>query len=264
VGALVVHGDAGIGKTELLGRLIGAATGVRSCTRRVRSSRWSCRSPPCTSSQLRCSTAWRAFPDLSALRLESACGIREGQAPSPLPFGLPALTLLSDASADQPVVCVVDDAQWLDRSSAQALAFVARRLGDEHVAVLFAVRELSSVPELARLPTFAAKPLSDQEARALLAIALELEGVHAAIGISSEARYRTEVDAIIAEAIEDDRHRSPMWAPPTGPTPARRRLALRGSVTTFVLIGHSSRVQCPNRRQMNAICDGRVVVGATP
>ena len=128
------------------------------------------------------------LPGPQRAALESACGIREGQAPSPLPVGLAKLTLLSDASADQPVVCVVDDAQWLDRSSAQALAFVARRLGDERVAVLFAVRELSSVPELARLPTFAAKPLSDQEARALLAIALELEGVHAAIGISSEAR----------------------------------------------------------------------------
>ena len=67
-------------------------------------------------------------------------------APDRFLVGLAMLSLLSDIAEQQPRVCVVDDAQWLDAASAQALAFVARRLGEESVGLVFAVREPGGEP----------------------------------------------------------------------------------------------------------------------
>jgi len=80
-------------------------------------------------------------PQRDALR--TAFGLAAGAAPDRLLVGLAALGLLSDAAGEEPLVCLVDDAQWLDQASAQALAFVARRLVAESVALIFAVREPS-------------------------------------------------------------------------------------------------------------------------
>ena len=79
------------------------------------------------------------------------------------------LTLLSDAAEPQPLICVVDDAQWLDRCSAQVLSFVARRLQAESVIVLFAERDHDQPTELAGLQELALRRLSDVDARELLA-----------------------------------------------------------------------------------------------
>jgi DNA-binding CsgD family transcriptional regulator len=78
------------------------------------------------------------------------------------------LTLLSDAADDAPVLCVIDDAQWLDHGSSRVLSFVARRVGDERVGVLFGVREPSVASELAALPSLSVGGLPNAEARALL------------------------------------------------------------------------------------------------
>src|SRR5262245_49225719 len=104
--------------------------------------------------------------------LAGAFGLLDGVAPRQLFVGLAVLTLLSDAAESAPIACAVDDAQWLDHASAQALAFVARRLGAERVTIIFASRESAPVAELAGLPTLAVAPLSDPEARALLAEAI--------------------------------------------------------------------------------------------
>ena len=77
--------------------------------------------------------------------------------------GLAVLGLLPEAAEERPLVCVIDDAQWLDRASAQALAFVARRLVVESVVMLFVVRE--PVRELAGLPELVVEGLRDSDAR---------------------------------------------------------------------------------------------------
>jgi DNA-binding CsgD family transcriptional regulator len=98
--------------------------------------------------------------------LEITFGLSEGLAPDRFFVGLAVLGLLSEAAEERPLLCVIDDAQWLDRASAQVLAFVARRLLAESVVMLFAVRE--PIPELAALPELVVEGLQDSDARQLL------------------------------------------------------------------------------------------------
>ena len=76
------------------------------------------------------------------------------------------VSLLSEVAEEQPLVCVVDDEQWLDRASARVLGFVARRLGAESVGLVFAARVPSS--DIAGLPDLVVEGLGDRDARALL------------------------------------------------------------------------------------------------
>jgi hypothetical protein len=82
--------------------------------------------------------------------LEIAYGLSAGGAPDRFLVGLAVLSLLSEAADERPILCLIDDAQWLDRASALTLAFVARRLLAERVGVVFAAREPGG--ELAHLP----------------------------------------------------------------------------------------------------------------
>jgi DNA-binding CsgD family transcriptional regulator len=101
--------------------------------------------------------------------LQTAFGLTSGQRPDRFLVGLAVLTLLSDTAEPQPLICVVDDAQWLDRSSAQVLSFVARRLQAESVLMLFGERDQDQPTELAGLPELVLPRLSDADARELLA-----------------------------------------------------------------------------------------------
>ncbi|TCO19736.1 regulatory LuxR family protein [Kribbella steppae] len=104
--------------------------------------------------------------------LAVAFGMREGQAPDRFLVGLAVLSLLAATAEDQPLACVVDDAQWLDRSSLQCMAFAARRLLAEPVALIFAARGPGGDHELAGMPGLTVTGLGHDDARALLATAI--------------------------------------------------------------------------------------------
>jgi DNA-binding CsgD family transcriptional regulator len=107
-------------------------------------------------------------PQRDALRI--AFGRAEGPPPDQFFVGLAALGLLSEVARERPLICLVDDQQWLDRASAQALGFVARRLVADPVGLVFAVREPGR--DLAGLPELEVGGLRDEDARALLDAAL--------------------------------------------------------------------------------------------
>src|SRR6201993_612745 len=117
--------------------------------------------------------------------LGSAFGLRGGGAPDRFLVGLAVLTLLSEAAENRPLLCLVDDAQWLDRVSAQVLAFVARRLLADPVGVIFAARDPGR--ELGGLPDLEVRGLPDEEARTLL---------RSVVGVRLDERVR---DRIVAE-----------------------------------------------------------------
>src|SRR3712207_3721784 len=94
--------------------------------------------------------------------------LRPGAAPDRFLVGLAVLTLLADVAEERPLVCVVDDAQWLDQASAQTLEFVARRLAAEPVAVVFAVRDSDEAPVMAGFPECVIGGLRARDAAALL------------------------------------------------------------------------------------------------
>lgn len=102
--------------------------------------------------------------------LRTTFGLREGPPPDPLLVALAVLHLLAEREDTEPLTCVIDDAQWLDRTSLQTLAFVARRLRAESVLMVFATR--NPCDELAGLPTRRLTGLSDSDAHALLARAV--------------------------------------------------------------------------------------------
>jgi DNA-binding CsgD family transcriptional regulator len=103
-------------------------------------------------------------PQRDALRI--AFGLNAGPPPDRFLVSLAALSLLSEAAGERPLVCVVDDQQWLDRASAQSLGFVARRLAADPVGMVFAARDPGE--ELAGLPELGVAGLRDADARALL------------------------------------------------------------------------------------------------
>jgi DNA-binding CsgD family transcriptional regulator len=164
--ALVLRGEAGVGKSALLEHL--EARSSRCHVLRAAGVESEMELPFAGLHQLCVPMLDRLghLPDPQGVALATAFGLRSGESPDRFLVGLAALTLLSDLAGERPVLCVVDDAQWLDRASAQALAFVARRLRAEALALVFAEREPS--PELTGLPELAVGGLDDDDARALL------------------------------------------------------------------------------------------------
>jgi AAA ATPase domain len=169
---LVVRGEPGIGKTALLDYAASRASGFRVV--RAGGVESEMELPYAGLHQLCLPLLDRLemLPGPQRDALQVAFGLREGQPPERFLVGLAILSLLSGSAEDQPLACLVEDAQWLDHSSVQALAFAARRLLAEPVALIFAVREPSSERELAGLPELTVAGLGDADARALLASAV--------------------------------------------------------------------------------------------
>ena len=165
---LVLRGEPGIGKTALLGYLTGRASGCRIA--RAAGAEPEMELAFAGLHQLCAPFLDRieGLPDPQRAALGAALGLRHGGTPDRFAVSLAVLSLLSDVAREQPLVCVVDDAQWLDRASAQVLAFVARHLVTEAVAVVFAVRPPGAEQDLAGLTELLVFGLPDGDARALL------------------------------------------------------------------------------------------------
>ena len=168
--ALVVVGEPGVGKTALLEYAAGRASG--------------CRVVRAAGVQSEMELAFAGLQQLCAPMLDrvdrlpvpqrdalwTGFGLRAGPAPDRFLVGLAVLSLLSEAAEEQPLVCLVDDEQWLDSASAQVLGFVARRLAAESVGFVFAARVPGA--ELAGIRELAVGGLREADARALLDSAL--------------------------------------------------------------------------------------------
>jgi hypothetical protein len=156
-GVLVLHGEPGVGKTALLEYAADAGREFRIVpTSGVEAEM----ELPCAAVQQLCAPFLALMEHLPQPQHEAlgvAFGLSTGPAPNPFLVGLAVLGLLAEAAEEQPLVCVVDDAQWLDSASARGLAFVARRLLAEKIALVFATREMGGA--LAGLPELRVEPL---------------------------------------------------------------------------------------------------------
>jgi DNA-binding CsgD family transcriptional regulator len=165
-GVLVVHGEAGVGKTALLEYAVEAGREFRI----VRTSGVEADIElPFAAVQQLCSPLLDLvdrLPQPQHQALGVAFGLSTGSAPDPFLVGLAVLSLLSEAAEERPLLAVVDDAHWLDRASARALSFVAHRLLAEQIALVFATRQVDD--PLRGLPELRISPLRHRDARALL------------------------------------------------------------------------------------------------
>ena len=166
----VLRGEAGVGKTALLEYLMANASS-------------GCRIARVAGIESEMELAFAGLHQLCAPLMDhrgrlpppqrealgTAFGLSVGSAADRFFVGLAVLSLLADASEQQPLICIIDDAQWLDQASAQVLAFVARRLLAESVGMVFAVRDARDDNEFGRLPVMEVTGLNDSDARALIA-----------------------------------------------------------------------------------------------
>lgn len=176
-GALTVRGEAGVGKTALLeyartvadgsGFRVESAVGVEAETQFAFGALHHFLAPVLG--------RVGSLPEPQQTALRVAFGQQAGAAPDRFLIGLAVLNLLAEVAEERPLLCLVDDAQWLDEASAQVLAFVARRVVAEDVALLFSLRDPTDDGDLrafAGLPELTLRGLPDSDARALLAAAV--------------------------------------------------------------------------------------------
>ena len=167
---LVVRGEPGVGKTTLLEHVAGQelrcqvarAAGVQSETELAFAGLHQLCAPMLGRAER------LPLPQQDALK--TAFGLVAGPPPDRFIVGLAALNLLSEVAGERPLICLIDDEQWLDQASAQALGFAARRLGADPVGLVFATRVPGA--ELAGLPELQVEGLPEEDARALLDSAL--------------------------------------------------------------------------------------------
>ena len=230
--ALVVRGEPGVGKTALLDYLAGRASG--------------CLVARAAGVQSEMELAFAGLHQLCAPMLEhaeslpgpqrealrTAFGLSAGPAPDRFLVGLAVLGLLSETAGERPVICVVDDEQWLDRASAQALGFAARRLAADPVGLAFATR----VPgqDVAGLPELVVEGLAERDARELL-----------------ESVLTGPLDARVRDRIIADTHGNPLalLELTRGLTPAQ----LTGGFGVSEAVPLDGRIEDSFRRQLEAL-----------
>jgi DNA-binding CsgD family transcriptional regulator/tetratricopeptide (TPR) repeat protein len=170
--ALILRGEAGAGKSALLDYLANRASGSGYRVARVVGVESEMELAFAGLHQLCAPTLSRVerLPEPQREALRTAFGLAAGAPPDRFCAGLAVLSLLAGAAGERPLICLVDDAQWLDRASVQVLGFVARRMAADPVGFVFAARDPSL--ELAGLPELHVRGLQDHDARALLASVL--------------------------------------------------------------------------------------------
>src|SRR6476469_4078345 len=164
--ALVVRGEPGVGKTALLEYLVEQAPQFRLVRAAGVQSEMELAFAGLHQLLAPMLDRLEGLPAPQSEALRTVFGLSSGRAPDRLFLGLAVLSLLSEVAEQQPLLCVVDDEQWLDRASVDVLAFVARRLDRESVGLIFAARAVSA--ELAGLAELGVEGLSDVDADALL------------------------------------------------------------------------------------------------
>src|SRR5215218_8365581 len=165
-GVVVVRGDPGVGKSALIESATAAASGTRMLRAAGVESEMELAFAGLHQLCLPIVDRLDRLPAPQRDALGTAFGLTAGAQPDRFLVGLAVLTLLSDAAGELPLVCVVDDVQWLDRASRGTLAFVARRLLADPVGMVLATREADD--ELTGLPELRVEGLSAGDARALL------------------------------------------------------------------------------------------------
>ena len=165
---LVLRGEAGVGKTALLRHLSEAADGCRIARAAGVESEMELAFAGLHALCAPMLGRLQHLPGPQRDALSTAFGLSAGPPPDRFLVGLAVLSLLADAAEERPLVCIVDDAQWLDRVSAETLAFVARRLLAERLGLVFALRESSDERVLDGLPELAVGGLGAEDARLLL------------------------------------------------------------------------------------------------
>lgn len=228
-GVLVLRGEAGIGKTALLDDLVAGAgdlTVVRGSGVEFEAEL------PFAGLQLLLRTALGALdalPGPQRRALRAAFGLATEGAGEPMFVGLAVLSLLSEHAGDGPLLCVVDDAQWLDRASTDALVFAARRLDVEGIVMLFAARDGEGAFSAPGLPELRPAPLTEAAATALLA--------DRALPLAAPVRRRVLAEArgnplALLELPAGLRGTDPgPGAPETLPLTSRLQLAFHGRVS---------------------------------
>ncbi|HJY99775.1 MAG TPA: AAA family ATPase, partial [Streptosporangiaceae bacterium] len=167
---LVVHGEPGVGKSALLEYLAGRASGCRVVRTAGVESEMELAFAGLHQLLAPVLDRVEGLPGPQREALGTAFGVSAGPAPDRFLVGLAVLGLVSEVAGERPLICVVDDEQWLDRASVQALGFAARRLAADPVGLVFAARVAGA--ELAGLPELAVEGLGEDDARALLDSAL--------------------------------------------------------------------------------------------
>jgi AAA ATPase domain len=219
-GALVIRGEAGIGKTALIERLLRSTRGV--LTLRAAGVESEMELPFGGLHQV-CAPLFNLLPKLPGPQQDAlgvVFGSREGRPPDRLLVGLAILSLLCEAADEKPLLCVVEDGHWLDRASAQALAFVGRRLLADPVGLVISTRDVD--PEFSGLPELKLEALGVADAMTLL---------RSIPGAPLDAQVR---DRIVAEAhgnplalLEWHRVLTPAQAAGGPPLPGRGPLSGR-------------------------------------
>ena len=169
---LVIRGEAGIGKTALIRYCARQAAGCRLIQFAGVESEMELPFAALHQLCMPMLDGLAALPEPQEHALRVAFGLAAGPAADRFVVGLAALSLLAENAAARPLVCLVDDAQWLDDASCQVLGFVARRLLAESVLLLFAVRETADEQMFPGLPALTVEGVTDEDARALLTAAV--------------------------------------------------------------------------------------------